>query len=125
MPDQIKQDFSAILEHDDDLWSTIIRSQNAGLEFKNIPRIFKLSSSVLQLTRRNVARSERLNMSEWKIQKYFLLDSQQSIKNSELIDSIRKLQPHKVIDKQYNGDNLHRFVANVNYHWLFDTRINR
>lgn len=125
MPDQIKQDFSAILEHDDDLWSTIIRSQNVGLEFKKIPRIFKLSSSVLQLTRRNVARSERLNMSEWKIQKYFLVDSQQSIKNSELIDSIRKLQPHKVIDKQYNGDNLHRFVANVNYHWLFDNVLSK
>ena len=79
----------------------------------------------MQLTRRNVARSERLNMSEWKIQKYFLLDSQQSIKNYELIDSIRKLQPHKVIDKQYNGDNLHRFVANVNYHWLFDNVLSK
>jgi hypothetical protein rflaF_11934 len=125
MPNQIKQDFSVILEHDDDLWATIIRSQNAGLEFKQIPRIFKLSSSVLQLTRRNVARSVRMNMSEWKAQQYFLLDSQQAIKNSELIDSIKKLQPQKVVDKQYNGDNLHRFVPNINYHWLFENILSK
>lgn len=125
MPEQIKRDFSAILEHDDDLWATIIRAQDNGIDFKNIPRIFKLSSSVLRLTRRNVARTERLNMSEWKTQKMFLLNESDAILNAGIFNQIKAEHNADIIEKQYNGGNLHKLIKNVNYYWLYDNVLNK
>lgn len=125
MPEQIKKDFSAILEHDDDLWATIIRAQDNGVEFKRIPRIFKLSSSVLQLTRRNVARTERFGMSEWKTQKMFLMNEQDAKHNADIFTALKEEHNDAIIEKTYNGGNLHKLIKNVNYLWLYDNVLNK
>ena len=72
---QIKRDFTSILEHDEDMWASIERAHDRGVPFKEMPRIFKLSNSVLQLTRRNVARTQQFDVSEWKAQKYLIVDA--------------------------------------------------
>lgn len=54
----IKDDFASILEHDDDMWASIERARDRGIDFKDMPRIFILArSTFLQLTRKNVAKS--------------------------------------------------------------------
>ena len=66
----IKDDFASILEHDEDMWASIERAQERGIPFKDMPRIFRLArSAYLNLTRRNVARTDNFALSEWK-QKY-------------------------------------------------------
>ena len=87
----ISEDFSKIYEHDEDLWSTIERSQTKGVEFKEIPRIFKLSSSFLRLTRKNVAETDSFDYSEWTREDYFLFDKEKCNQNIEIVNSFIEL----------------------------------
>lgn len=124
MPAQIKNDFSVILEHDDDLWATIIRAQNNGVKFQEIPRIFKLSSSVLQLTRKNVAQTDRLSLSEWKAQKYYLTDTNAIQNNTHILNTLKNDLSSNIVEKMYNGGNIHKLVKDVNYLWLYSNVLN-
>lgn len=98
--DAIKDDFSRIYEHDEDLWSTIERSQKRGIPFKELPRIFKLSSSLLRLTRANVATTDSFDYSEWTKEEYFLFDEQKSMLNLNVVNTF----------KENNKDNIRNFI---------------
>ena len=101
----IKDDFESILEHDDDMWSSIERAQERGVPFKDIPRIFTLArSAYLNLTRKPVARTEAYTLSEWKNQKYFMFDSVLASENRALLDSYKN---------QHKGELKKRIISEI------------
>lgn len=117
----IKEDFSAIYEHEDDLWDSIERAQAKGLSFKDIPRIFILASKRLDLTRKNVARVERCNFSEWSKQDYILSDKDAVQRNVDVISAFRTAYAAKIELRSYNGVNQHKIVKGLDYFTLCDT----
>lgn len=115
----IKDDFTAILEHDEDMWASIERAHDQGVPFKEMPRIFILASKVLQLTRRNVVRTENYGFSEWKSQKYFLMDPLLAGKNSEYISAFRESHESELKLEVHNRVQTHAVLKNQQYHELF------
>ena len=120
MPERIKEDFSKILEHDDDLWSTIETNQNRGIPFKDIPRVFKLNDNLLRLTRTNVARTRSLSVSEWTAQKKFAIDKQVAINNTSIIEDYRKELHADYECLQYSSLNKNTIYKDVLYDDLYD-----
>jgi len=116
----IKEDFSAIYEHEDDLWDSIERAQAKGLSFKDIPRIFILASKRLDLTRKNVARAERFNFSEWSKQDYLLSDKDAVQRNLDTITTFRATYTAQLEHRSYNGVNQHSIVKGLDYFALCD-----
>ena len=125
----IKDDFAAILEHDEDMWSSIERAQERGIAFKDMPRIFKNSrSSFLNLTRKNVARTEQYVLSEWKPQKYYITDESIATYNRSVvknyinnhIDSTYEeiknpVQRHLILEGQSFLDVYNEFLSKLKY----------
>lgn len=111
----IKDDFSAILEHDDDLWSTIERAQLNGIPFKEIPRVFVLANGFLRMTRRNVARAERFSYSEWSKQDRLLLDELKVSENNRLLSAYRMENNEKIEIFDFHGVNQHAVLKNINF----------
>lgn len=107
----IKEDFSSILEHDEDMWASIERAQEGGIAFKDMPRIFILArSSFLSLTRKNVARTEQYALSEWKPQKYYITDEEVAKKNEEVIRNYRLQHDDEIEIVKYNSVQKHAFL---------------
>lgn len=116
----IKDDFTSILEHDEDMWASIERAQERGIPFKEMPRIFKLArSAFLRLTRANVAKTENFALSEWKPQKYFMLDKQKVESNTTTIDSFRRKYSKKIAFEHHNDVQIHAVLCEQDYHVLF------
>lgn len=115
----IKDDFTAILEHDEDMWASIERAHEHGIPFKKMPRIFVLASKVLQLTRRNVARTTNYGFSEWKAQKYLLMDQFLADKNTRLLESFRTPHEPELSVEQHNSVQKHAVLKGQTYHTLF------
>lgn len=111
---QIKKDFADILECDEDLWALIERARMRGTEFKKIPRIFILSSQMLNLTRTNVAKTERIKFSQWTKQNMLELDENSTAKNTKLIDDFRKIFNDKLELLNYSGSNQHIMLKGMN-----------
>lgn len=115
----IKDDFTAILEHDEDMWASIERAHERGIPFKEMPRIFILASKVLQLTRRNVARTTSYGFSEWKPQKYLLMDPILADKNTKLINEFRAPHETELTFERHNSVQTHAVLKGQTYHLLF------
>lgn len=112
----IKDDFAAINESDDEMWSSIERNINKGVEFKKLPRIFLLqyeASNKLRLTRPNVAKTQNLSWTEWKRQNYFIDEKKLANDNYELIENYRKKTNGFVLD--HGGDNQNYYVYDVDF----------
>lgn len=116
----IKEDFSAIYEHEDDLWDSIERAQAKGLSFKDIPRIFILASKRLDLTRKNVAQAERCNFSEWSKQDYLLSDKDAVQHNLDALAAFKASYINHIEPRNYNGVNQHKIVKRLDYFALCD-----
>ena len=114
----IKEDFAAIYEHEDDLWNSIERARDQGLSFKEIPRIFVLASKMLDLTRKNVARAERCDISEWTRQDYLLKDKTVAQRNIDAIAEFRAAHAAGIEPRSYNGVNQHMLLKGLNYFQL-------
>lgn len=110
---QIKKDFSNILECDEDLWALIERAHIKGTEFKKIPRIFILSSQMLNLTRTNVARTERVKFSQWTKQNILELDRNNTMKNTSLINNYKEVFKDKLEILNFSGSNKHLMLKNA------------
>lgn len=109
----IKDDFASILEHDEDMWASIERAQERGIPFKDMPRIFKLArSAYLNLTRRNVARTENFALSEWKPQRYFTIDKQIVSQNTTVITEYRSKYESLLTEQRHNSVQIHRVLEN-------------
>ncbi len=116
----IKDDFSSILEHDEDMWASIERAQERGIPFKEMPRIFKLArSAFLSLTRKNVARTENFALSEWKPQRYFMSDKQSAVSNTTVISEFRQAHCDAITMECHNKVQVHAVLSNQNYHVLY------
>lgn len=121
----IKDDFTVILEHDEDMWASIERAHEHGIPFKEMPRIFVLASKVLQLTRRNVARTANYGFSEWKAQKYLLMDQFLVDKNTKLLEAFRTPHQAKLSVERHNSVQKHTVLKGQNYHTLFTELLSR
>ncbi|AJY74294.1 Z1 domain-containing protein [Paenibacillus beijingensis] len=111
----IKDDFSSILEHDDDLWATIERAELRGAHFKEIPRVFVLANKMLNMTRRNVARAERFSFSEWNKQDILLLNRLSVDSNSAYISAFRDRHHDLIEILDYHGVNKHAFIKGLDF----------
>ena len=117
----IKADFSSILEHDEDMWASIERARDRGIPFKEMPRIFTLArNAFLQLTRRNVARTEQYALSEWKPQRYLILERDYATRNKKIIDEFRSEKSNDITVEQYNPSQIHAVLKSQNYHEIFN-----
>lgn len=110
----IKDDFVSILEHDEDMWASIERAQERGIAFKDMPRIFKLArNAFLQLTRRNVARTQNYALSEWKPQQYLVMDKVVSDTNTSIISKFRALHEDKIVVERHNAVQVHAVLPSL------------
>jgi len=122
----IKDDFSSILDHDEDMWATIERARERGTQFKEMPRIFLLArSAFLNLTRKNVAKSEQYALSEWKAQKFIELDETKILLNDNLICDLRNSYSQKIITKEHNPIQVHRYIYDLQYSAIFETLLSK
>ena len=116
----IKEDFSSILEHDEDMWASIERAQEMGIAFKDMPRIFILArSSYLSLTRKNVARTEQYALSEWKPQKYYISDQKMAQANTDIIMDYRTDHGEEIEIVEYNKIQRHAFLRCKKYSEIY------
>ena len=116
----IKDDFASILEHDEDMWASIERAQERGIPFKDMPRIFKLArSAYLNLTRRNVARTENFALSEWKPQRYFTIDKQIVSQNTTVITEYRSKYESLLTEQRHNSVQIHRVLKNQHFEQVY------
>ena len=122
----IKDDFTSILEHDDDMWASIERARDRGIPFKDMPRIFKLArSTYLQLTRSNVAKSAPYALSEWKAQQYFSTDSSISKENIEKIEAYKSSHESEIIIERHNDVQVHKVLPNQSFDAVFDELLSK
>lgn len=115
----IKDDFTSILEHDEDMWASIERAQERGVPFKEMPRIFMLARSVLQLTRRNVARAQNYALSEWKPQKYYIKDERLANMNSNTISAYRSARSGLVEIEEHNKVQVHAVIKGQSFSLVY------
>lgn len=116
----IKEDFSSILEHDEDMWTSIERAQENGIAFKDMPRIFILArSAYLCMTRKNVARTEQYALSEWKPQKYYIADEELAAENSRTISDYRINHEGEIEIVEYNNVQKHAFLRCRKYEDIY------
>jgi hypothetical protein len=90
------------------------------LSFKDIPRIFILASKRLDLTRKNVARAERCNFSEWSKQDYLLSDKDAVQRNLDAISAFRTTYAAQIEPRNYHGVQQHNIVKGLEYFTLCD-----
>lgn len=122
----IKDDFASILEHDEDMWASIERAQERGIPFKDMPRIFKLArSAYLNLTRRNVARTENFALSEWKPQRYFTADDQIVSQNTAVIADYRNKYEDMLIEQKHNSVQIHKVLGNQHFEQVYKELLSR
>lgn len=122
----IKDDFTSILEHDEDMWASIERAQERGIPFKDMPRIFKLArSAYLNLTRRNVARTENFALSEWKPQKYFTANDQIVTQNTVAIANYRQKYEGLLQEQKHNRVQVHKVLENQSYETVYKELLSR
>lgn len=116
----IKDDFASILEHDEDMWASIERVQERGIPFKDMPRIFKLArNAFLNLTRRNVARTENFALSEWKPQRYFMTDEGIVLQNTAAIATFRNKYEGQLKEQKHNSVQVHRVLENQHFEQIY------
>ena len=122
----IKDDFTSILEHDEDMWTSIERAHERGIPFKDMPRIFKLArSAYLNLTRRNVAKTENFALSEWKPQKYFITDREIVKQNTTAIQKFRKKYETLLKEERHNNIQIHKVLKNQSFQTIFNELLSK
>lgn len=113
----IKDDFSTILEHDEDMWASIERARDRGIPFKEMPRIFKLArSAFLRLTRANVAKTENFEFLEWKHQNMYTLNQHDRDANTAIIGAFRERHESQISLEIHNEAQTHAVLACQNFH---------
>jgi hypothetical protein len=116
----IKDDFSSILEHDDDMWASIERAQERGISFKDMPRIFLLArTAFLEMTRKNVAKTANYALSEWKSQRYFVMDRTMANQNTHVLLKFREKYNQLVTTERYNKVQVHAIIRNIKYQLVY------
>lgn len=116
----IKDDFSSILEHDDDMWASIERAQERGIPFKDMPRIFLLArTAFLEMTRKNVAKTANYALSEWKAQRYFVMDRTIANQNTHVLLKFREKYNQLIDVERYNKVQVHAIIRNIKYQLVY------
>ena len=116
----IKDDFSSILEHDEEMWASIERARNRGIAFKDMPRIFVLArSAFLTLTRKSVAKSEQYALSEWKPQKYLITEKSISDNNSSILNAFREKRKDCIEVEIHNPTQFHATIKNQDFSTIY------
>lgn len=119
---KIKDDFSKIYEHDEDLWSMIERHLQSGKPFKDMPRLFRLSSDVLRMCRLNVASTSKFDYSQWTKGDCFLMNEGNCKFNINLISNFRNKyaaaeKSYSICGKLYNN---YKFINNLKFNEVYE-----
>lgn len=112
---RIENDYSSILEHEEEFWSHIGGYLKEGYEFGDIPRLLELDSSDLKFTRANVAKAKKLKIPRSETQTYVILDNVVSKRNWGVSED---LYSRCTIEKKSWGTTTHHIAYNVRFHDL-------
>jgi len=113
----IQDNFADILEHEDALWDDIQKATNAGYKFKDIARILKVPVN-MRPTRVSVAPTKRVDYSAWNIQGY-VSPKEHARSNTDLIEEFRNTHSGDIEELNYNTDNIHKILKNLNFDEVF------
>lgn len=111
----IKEDFSAIYDHEEDLWATIEEAHLQGAAFKEINRIFRLANSRLRLTRPGIARTERFQYSEWIRQNTLVVRKSVTDRNREVIRHYKEQHSDELDELLFSRVQTHAILRNMEY----------
>lgn len=111
----IKEDFSTIYDHEEDLWATIEEAHLQGTAFKDIKRVFRLANNRLKLTRTGIARTERLQYSEWIRQNILIVQKDVTDRNKDLINEYRNLHSSEFDRLSFSRIQTHTRLCNIRY----------
>ena len=69
--EQLRNDYTELLRHEDDFWEALRRNQRQGLPIRQWPRMLRLDTSMgLNPTRQNVANYKEFRSGGWEIQRH-------------------------------------------------------
>lgn len=111
----IKEDFSIIYDHEEDLWATIEEANLQGTAFKDITRVFRLANNRLRLTRTGIARTERLQPSEWIRQNTLVAQSDVTDRNKDIIQQYREHHSDQLDELSFSRVQKHTILRNMEY----------
>lgn len=111
----IKEDFSAIYDHEEDLWATIEQAYLQGTAFKDITRVFRLANNRLRLTRTGIARTERLQPSEWIRQSTLVVQADVTDRNKDIISRYREQHSAELEQISFSRVQTHAILQNMQY----------
>ena len=86
--EQIENDYSSILKHEQEFWKHIGGYLDEGYEFADIPRFLELDNPDLKFTRTNVARAKKIKLPSSITQSYAILDNVIANKNFEISENL-------------------------------------
>ena len=123
---RIINDFRDIREHENDLWDTVRYANLSGTHFKDIARIFVLSSN-LRMTRTSVARTDNYTFKPWNLQRTFQTITDYANSNIAILDAYKEKHrdslktinlgsgaPYEIIEnypfEKVNEELIHKFM---------------
>jgi len=69
--EQLRNDYTELLRHEDDFWEALRRNQRQGLSIRQWPRMLRLDTSMgLNPTRQNIADYKEFHSRGWEIQRH-------------------------------------------------------
>lgn len=108
---QLKEEYSGLLEHEDDFWDALSRNESQGVPLRDWRRIFFLASGTeLNPTRSNVARYRRFRPRGWDSQTRAILDPDASAANVHVAHQFFTTHPGEL--RQF-GHLVHRVAPRV------------
>jgi len=112
---RIENDYSSILDHEEEFWAHIGGYLNEGYEFGDIPRLLELDGSDLKFTRANVAKAKKLKIPRSETQTYVILDNVVSKHNWDISEDFYS---RCTIETMSWGTTTHHIAYNVPFHVL-------
>jgi len=95
--DQLRNDYTALLQHEDDFWEALRRNQHQGLSIREWPRMLRLDTTMgLNPTRQNVANYRQFRGQGWDIQKTIIVTPQIAQQNIQTITEFFRQHPGRV-----------------------------
>jgi hypothetical protein len=107
---QLRDDYTRLLQSEDDFWDALSRNERQGLQIRDWPRLFALDMNLgMRPTRHNVANYRQFQSRGWEIQRSYLIENP-SIAQQNIDAILNFFHSHDLVTRRY-GHIEHRIVA--------------
>jgi len=107
---QLRDDYTEILQHEDDFWAALQRTHRQGLSVRDWPRLLRLNMAVgIRPTRANVANYRQFRAVGWDIQNRLVDDEARASRN---VDVAREFFARRTVQSRRFGNVNHLLVEN-------------